>query len=115
MITCSPRSLAPDANSVEACGVRCADSTRLSCGTPKRAKVSLACRMVSQSDLLPIMTATRGFGSEEFIGVLCKTPLEFVVYRVHKGFRGQIGMVGTNEDGQILGHLATFNHVYAHL
>src|ERR1019366_7904621 len=40
--------------------VRCADITRHSCGTPNSASMSLAARMFSQSDLLPIMTDTSG-------------------------------------------------------
>ena len=41
-------------------GVRCAESTRHSCETPKRFSVSSAERITSQSDLLPITTATSG-------------------------------------------------------
>src|SRR3546814_9711002 len=42
------------------CGVRCADTIRHSCGTPSAVKVSDACRMVAQSDWLPITMPTFG-------------------------------------------------------
>ena len=41
-------------------GVRWAESTRDSCATPNRASVSPQWRMVSQSERLPMSTATRG-------------------------------------------------------
>src|SRR5260221_4318263 len=41
-------------------GVRCADMTLLSCAMPNRVSISEACRMASQSDLLPIRIATSG-------------------------------------------------------
>ena len=44
-------------------GVRCAETTRHSCGTPNYVSISSACRIVSQSDLLPMMTATSGRAS----------------------------------------------------
>src|ERR1700724_2873984 len=55
-----PRASAPDAYSTIQSGVRCADTTLASCGTPKRVSISSACRMVSQSDLLPMMMPTKG-------------------------------------------------------
>src|SRR5713226_8601590 len=50
-----PRASALDAYSTIQSGVRCAETTLASCGTPKRVSISSACRMVSQSDLLPMM------------------------------------------------------------
>src|SRR5581483_5986682 len=60
MITWMPRDSAFDANAASHCGVRCADTTWFSCSTPKRASTSLAFFIVSQSDVLPMMTATSG-------------------------------------------------------
>src|SRR5207249_11886433 len=62
MITRNPRSAALRANSAVASGVRWAESTRDSFGTPRWSSVSTAWRIVSQSDLLPITTATKDFG-----------------------------------------------------
>src|SRR6267378_797676 len=62
IITRSPRSPALRANSAVASGVRWAESTRDSLGTPSSLRVSTAWRIVSQSDLLPITTATKDFG-----------------------------------------------------
>src|ERR671914_2790785 len=59
MITSIPRASAVVANSAARCGVRCADMTCDSCGTPKSFSVSDAERITSQSDLLPTRTATR--------------------------------------------------------
>src|SRR5436190_18162735 len=58
MITSMPRPAAAHAYSAISVGVRCADTTRFSCGTPKRVSISSASRIVSQSDLLPMITAT---------------------------------------------------------
>src|SRR6266567_2697899 len=55
-----PRTSAPVAYSTIQSGVRCAETTLASCGTPKRVNISSACRMVSQSDLLPMTMPTRG-------------------------------------------------------
>src|SRR6266478_5757565 len=55
-----PRASAPDAYSTIQSGVRCAETTFASCGTPKRVSISSAWRIVSQSDLLPMMRPTRG-------------------------------------------------------
>src|SRR3972149_878518 len=63
MMTCRPRLSAVDAYSAASAGVRCADTTFDSWGTPKRSRISAACRIVSQSDLLPMMMPTRGVGS----------------------------------------------------
>src|SRR3990170_5932330 len=63
MMTCRPRLSAVDAYSAARAGVRCADTTFDSWGTPKRSRISAACRIVSQSDLLPMMMPTRGAGS----------------------------------------------------
>ena len=69
MITSMPRPSAAAAYSAVSAGVRWAERTRHSCGTPNRSRVSSAWRMVSQSDLLPMMTATSGLGSELIAGV----------------------------------------------
>src|ERR1700692_1042643 len=63
MITSIPRPSALEASSAINSGVRCADTTRFSCATPKSASISLAARIVSQSDLLPMMTDTTGGGA----------------------------------------------------
>ena len=55
-----PARLGLAANSAISSGVRCAETTRHSCGTPNCFSTSAAWRIVSQSDLLPMMTATRG-------------------------------------------------------
>src|SRR4051812_17848274 len=55
-----PRPSALPTNSVTKSGVRWADITRLSCATPNFASVSLAERITSQSDLLPIIMPTSG-------------------------------------------------------
>src|SRR5262249_34780811 len=60
MITSTPRPSAVPANSAAATGVRCAESTRHSWATSKRASGSAAWRLVSQSDLLPMTIATSG-------------------------------------------------------
>src|SRR4051794_35400738 len=59
-ITSSPRAAADEAYSAIHAGVRWADTTRHSCATPKRVSMSAARRIVSQSDLLPMITPTRG-------------------------------------------------------
>ena len=61
--TSTPRDSAWPTYSAVSAGVRCAESTRHSCGTPNFVSISSAWRMVSQSDLLPMMTATSGFAS----------------------------------------------------
>src|SRR4051812_40504083 len=63
MITSMPRPSAASAYSAINAGVRCAETIRLSCGTSNTSSVWAACRIVSQSDLLPMMTATSGFAS----------------------------------------------------
>ena len=72
IITCIPRLDALVAHSTAACGVRCADSTRLSCAIPNFVNMSLAWRIVSQSDLLPITIPTKG---EEEVGALIRNPI----------------------------------------
>ena len=42
------------------CGVRCAETILVSCATPKCVRISLEWRIVSQSDLLPMMTPASG-------------------------------------------------------
>ena len=61
--TRTPRPAAAVANSASNAGVRWADTTRHSRGTPNSASVASACRIVAQSDVLPITTATNGTGS----------------------------------------------------
>ena len=61
--TLSPRSLAPCAYSYSRFGVRWADTTLVSWATPSCSSVSAAWRMVSQSDLLPMMIPTCGPGT----------------------------------------------------
>src|ERR1051326_1074526 len=63
MMTSTPRSSAVEPNSAASEGERCAEITRDSCATPNCESVSSACFMVSQSDWLPMMTATNGFWS----------------------------------------------------
>src|SRR5215471_4184129 len=59
-MTSMPRPSAERTYSTRASGERWAESTRLSLGTPNFVSVSPAWRMVSQSLLLPMRTATRG-------------------------------------------------------
>ena len=63
IITSSPAASAAPTYSTVAAGVRWAESTRHSWATPKRASVSLALFIVSQSDLLPMRMPTRGLSS----------------------------------------------------
>src|SRR5487761_2215041 len=63
MITSRPRSAAAPAYSARRCGVRWAETMRVSCGTPNWVSVSATLDMVAQSDLLPMMTPTSGFSS----------------------------------------------------
>ena len=58
MMTFRPRSAAVSAYSNSRSGVRCADTTRTSCATPSDSSVSLACRIVSQSERDPMMMPT---------------------------------------------------------
>src|SRR5216683_4455981 len=60
MMTSMPRASASAVYSVVNAGVRWADMTLDSCGMPNWVSISSAWRMVSQSDLLPMITATRG-------------------------------------------------------
>src|SRR5258708_27441140 len=72
-----PRASAPEAYSTIHSGVRCAETTLASCATPKRVSISSACRMVSQSDLLPMMMPTRGCIVNDAVGqtiVFCRLP-----------------------------------------
>src|SRR5271165_3472891 len=64
MITCRPRLSADSAYSTIHCGVRCADTIFVSCGTPNCVSVSAAWRIVSQSDLLPMMMPATGVIAE---------------------------------------------------
>jgi hypothetical protein len=60
MITSNPRDSAVSAYSNIQSGVRCADTTRTSWGTPSSANSSRAGVIVSRSDALPMMTPTSG-------------------------------------------------------
>src|SRR5687767_10855146 len=60
MITSRPFACAPDANAEVTSGVRCADMTCFSFGTPNFSNTSTACCIVSQSDDEPMITATSG-------------------------------------------------------
>ena len=60
MITSKPRSSASFAYEAISSGVRCAETTRRSCATSNRSSVSAACRIVSQSDVLPMITPATG-------------------------------------------------------
>ena len=62
MIARSPRSAADSANANISSGMRCADTTRASWATPKRASTSTALHIVGQSLDDPITTATSGMG-----------------------------------------------------
>ena len=64
MITWMPRASAPCANSAIHIGVRCADTTAFSYGTPKSSSSATACDIVSQSEVEPMMTATSGEGDD---------------------------------------------------
>src|ERR1022692_738633 len=61
MITSIPRPSASLTYSTVSFGVRCAESTRHSCSTPNLVSTSPAWRMISQSDLLPMITPTSGW------------------------------------------------------
>src|SRR5690348_13955722 len=61
MMTSIPRDSADLANSKSRSGVRCAETILVSCGTSNSVRISDAALIVSQSDLLPIITATKGF------------------------------------------------------
>src|SRR5688572_22254396 len=60
MIARRPRPLAAAANANISSGMRCADSTWVSCATPNSASTSTALLMVGQSLAEPITTATTG-------------------------------------------------------
>ena len=55
-----PRSAAVEAYSVIHAGVRCADTTWHSWGIPNSVSAAAAALIVSQSDLLPMITPTSG-------------------------------------------------------
>src|SRR2546426_9582335 len=88
MITSMPRPAAAHAYSAIAVGVRCADTTLHSCGTPKRVSISSASFIVSQSDLLPMMTltSTAGFDTRLF---------QHNGHKGHKGHKGHDGHKGS--------------------
>ncbi len=58
MMTGSPSACAPLAKATSRSGVRWADTMRASRPTPSASSVSAACRIVAQSDWLPMMMAT---------------------------------------------------------
>ena len=62
MITSSPPRPAASAYSNSRSGVRWAETTRTSCGTPRAPSVSAACAIVSQSEREPMITPTSGVG-----------------------------------------------------
>ena len=66
-------------------------------GTPKRASVSLAFFMVSQSDLLPIMTATSYEVAVWIRKLIARLTIPHVSALVVVG-DGQIGVGGLNHD-----------------
>src|SRR5882762_9792063 len=70
-----PRACALDAYSTIQSGVRWAETTLASCGTPKRVSISSACRMVSQSDLLPMMMPIKGCMTVGQTIVVCRLSL----------------------------------------
>src|SRR6478672_5810968 len=84
MITCTPRDSAALANSFIRSGVRWAETIKLSWGTPKRASISCAWDIVSQSDLEPMMIETRGFaaGLVAFSGISLHQKVRFVTTQV---------------------------------
>src|SRR6266550_1300275 len=63
MITSIPRFSAAEAYSNRRLGVRWAETTRVSCGTPRPARVLEVYFMVSQSEPEPMMMPTRGCSS----------------------------------------------------
>jgi hypothetical protein len=67
-MTSRPRPAAELAYSNSRSGVRWADTTRTSCGTPSASSVATACVIVSQSDREPMMTPTSGEASPGFAG-----------------------------------------------
>ena len=60
MIARRPRACAVAAYSNNTSGVRCADTTRTSCGTPSASSFATACCIVSQSEREPITTPISG-------------------------------------------------------
>ena len=61
MMACRPRASAPAAYSKRRSGVRCAETTRTSWGTPRLSRVSAAARIVSQSEREPMTMPTTAF------------------------------------------------------
>src|SRR5882762_6466519 len=74
LITSMPRLSAEEAYSNKRSGVRCADTTRVSCGTPSSSRVFAACSSVSQSEDEPMMMPTNGsFAEIESFAILAFT------------------------------------------
>src|SRR5882762_1949918 len=74
IITSMPRFSAEEAYSNKRSGVRCADTTRISCGTPSSSSVFAACSIVSQSEDEPMMMPTKGdFAEIESFAILAFT------------------------------------------
>src|SRR5262252_3252932 len=59
MITRSPRPAAADPYSIISCGIRCADTTSASWGTPNSSSAAAAASITGQSESLPMTTPTR--------------------------------------------------------
>jgi len=73
MITSMPRDYAVDAYSNIQSGVRCAETTLASCGTPSSVRRSIAgCRYL-RSELLPMMTPIKGRGSGDVTFSHCQS------------------------------------------
>ena len=85
MITSRPRPSASRPYRNSRSGVRCAETTFVSCGMPSSVSTSAACRIVSQSDLLPITTPTRG--DRGISGVMTMSP--------SLRLSAQIGLIGS--------------------
>src|ERR1700676_4452924 len=83
MITSRPRCSAVEAYSAMRCGVRCAETILVSCSTPNRVRISLPCRIFSQSDLLPMMTPASGRDSILLTLRECVPGLPVLVTKVH--------------------------------
>src|SRR5262249_8220533 len=84
IITSIPRLSAPDAYSNSKSGVRCAETTRVSCTTPSSSSVCAACCIVAQSEVDPMIIPTSGFAllamkspvTQERISLSCTGPIE---------------------------------------
>src|SRR5262249_35925254 len=105
MITSSPRASAPDAYSNIQSGVRCAETTFASCGTPSVVRRSIAGCMCFKSELLPMITPTSGFESvtmlEKGAGYESRVPRE----EREKSLSPQYSLLGlVHDDAAALHH-----------